>query len=433
MFGKFRFAIDRIGERMAEILAVAGAGPSVDGIVELSNLLGVEQPDRAIDVAYAFFIYSSYCRSLMRRVMAMSFKAVPVESFTTLVSLALVARGTTGKRTGSVTNLFLILIAFNIAAWIWAFAISQGRPALLGTALLAWVFGLRHAVDADHIAAIDNAVRKLMQQGGRPVTAGLFFSLGHSTVVFVAVALLAATTAALKDDLAAFKNYGGAVGVSISAIFLLLIAVLNLFILRSVWLSFRNVAHSGAPDGTDEAHAGGVIGRIFRPLFRIVTRSWHLYPIGLLFGLGFDTATEIGLLSIAGSEAANGLSPWHALVFPALFTASMALVDTADSALMVGAYGWAFVNPIRKLWYNLTITAVSVVIALFIGGIEAMALISEKFGLDGSLWSWTSKINNDLANFGFVVVGIFVVAWIVSAMIYWLKGYDRMPAAVPAE
>jgi high-affinity nickel-transport protein len=369
----------------------------------------------------------------MRRVMAMRFKAMPVESVTTPVSLALVARGAAGKRRRSVTSLFLVLIALNIAAWIWALAISQGRPALLGTALLAWVFGLRHAVDADHIAAIDNAVRKLIQQGGLPVTTGLFFSLGHSTVVFVAVALLAATAAALRNDLATFKSYGSAIGVSISAVFLLLIAVLNLFILRSVWHSFRSAARNGALDGADEIHAGGVIGRIFRPLFRIVTRSWHLYPIGLLFGLGFDTATEIGLLSIAGSEAANSLSPWHALVFPALFTASMALVDTADSALMVGAYGWAFVNPIRKLWYNLTITAVSVVIALFIGGIEAMALISEKFGLDGRLWGWTSEINNDLANFGFVVVGIFVVAWIASAMIYWLKGYDRIPAAVPAE
>jgi nickel/cobalt transporter (NiCoT) family protein len=354
--------------------------------------------------------------------------------FTAPTSPSPIAPRSTSRTPGSVTGLFLILIILNIAAWAWALAVCQGRPALLGAALLAWVFGLRHAVDADHIAAIDNSVRKLMQQGERPVTTGLFFSLGHSTVVFVAVALLAATAAALKDDLATFKRYGGAIGVSISAIFLLLIAVMNLFILRSVWRSFR-AARSGAVDGDHaiEAHAGGVIGRIFRPLFRIVTRSWHMYPVGLLFGLGFDTATEIGLLSIAGSEAANGLSPWHTLVFPALFTASMALVDTADSALMVGAYGWAFVNPIRKLWYNLTITAVSVVVALLIGGIEAVALISEKFGLNGGMWGWISEINNDLANFGLVIVGIFIVAWIASAMIYWLKGYDRIAAAVPAE
>ena len=193
---------------------------------------------------------------------------MPVEAFTAPTSLPLLARRATGKRTGSVTSLFLILIAFNIAAWIWALAIFQGRPALLGTALLAWVFGLRHAVDADHIAAIDNAVRKLMQQGDRPVTTGLFFSLGHSTVVFVAVALLAATTAALKDDLATFKSYGGAVGVSISAIFLLLIAVLNLFILRSVWLSFRSARTGRARWNADEmpmpaASSAGYFARCF--------------------------------------------------------------------------------------------------------------------------------------------------------------------------
>jgi high-affinity nickel-transport protein len=346
-----------------------------------------------------------------------------------------IARRSISQSFGSITGLFFVLIAFNIAAWAWALAVSQGRPALLGTALLAWVFGLRHAVDADHIAAIDNSVRKLTQQGEPAMTTGLFFSLGHSTVVVVAVGLLAMTAAALNDDLVAFENYGGAIGISISAIFLLLIALINLLILRSVWRSFRTATRHGTLDydQVNATHAGGVIGSMFRPLFRVVNKTWHLYPVGLLFGLGFDTATEIGLLSIAASEATNGLSPWNALVFPALFAASMALVDTADSALMVGAYGWAFVNPIRKLWYNLTITAVSVVVALFIGGIEAIALIGEKFGLGNGFWGWISEINNDLANFGFVIVGIFVVAWLVSATIYWLKGYDRIATAQPAE
>jgi nickel/cobalt transporter (NiCoT) family protein len=340
-----------------------------------------------------------------------------------------------GRSFGSVAWLFLVLILLNIAAWAWALIVCQGRPALLGTALLAWVFGLRHAVDADHIAAIDNTVRKLMQQGQRPVTTGLFFSLGHSTVVFVAVVLLVAATAALKDDLTTLRDYGSAIGVSISAIFLLLIAVLNLFILRTVWRSFRSATRDGALDGDHAAGvaATGLLGRLFRPLFDVVNKSWHLYPVGLLFGLGFDTATEIGLLSIAASETANGLSPWHALVFPALFAAGMALVDTADSALMVGAYGWAFVNPIRKLWYNLTITAVSVVVALLIGGVEAMALIGEKFGFGNGFWRWVSEVNGDLADFGFVIVGIFVVTWMLSAAIYWLKGYDRIAPALPAE
>jgi high-affinity nickel-transport protein len=350
-------------------------------------------------------------------------------------SVALTTPSATPASSGrrQTVGLFAVLIGCNVVAWIWALAICQGRPALLGTALLAWVLGLRHAVDADHIAAIDNTVRKLMQQGQRPVTTGLFFSLGHSTVVFAAVVLLIATAAVFKDDLASFKSYGGAIGASVSAFFLLLIGVLNLIILVSVWGSFRNATRSGVCDEHHVIEAGGLIGRLCRPLFRMVTRSWHLYPIGLLFGLGFDTATEIGLLSIAGSEATNGLSPWHVLVFPSLFTAAMALVDTADSALMVGAYGWAFVNPIRKLWYNLTITAVSVVVALLIGGIEAIALISEKFGLDGRVWRWFGELSSSLTNFGFVIVGIFIVAWIVSAMIYWLKGYDRIGAAQPAE
>ncbi|UZE50758.1 HoxN/HupN/NixA family nickel/cobalt transporter [Rhodopseudomonas sp. P2A-2r] len=338
------------------------------------------------------------------------------------------------RASGPVILLFAVLIAANIAAWLWALAIFRDRPALLGTALLAWVFGLRHAVDADHIAAIDNVVRKLMQQGKRPVTVGLFFSLGHSTVVFAAVVLLVATAAAMKDDLATFRSYSGAIGISVSAIFLLLIAIFNLFILRSVWRAFR-AARNGtiAAADDDTALPTGIIGRIFRPLFRVVTKSWHMYGIGLLFGLGFDTATEIGLLSFAGTEAVNGVSPWHMLVFPALFTAGMALVDTADSALMVGAYGWAFVKPIRKLWYNLTITAVSVAVALLIGSIEALSVISEKLELSGGLFDRISAINRDLADFGFVIVGVFIGAWILSATIYWLKGYDRIGAtAEPA-
>ena len=176
----------------------------------------------------------------------------------------------------------------------------------------------------------------------------------------------------------------------------------------------------------------GFLARIFRPMFRVVTKSWHMYPLGFLFGLGFDTATEIGLLSISASEAAQGMSPWQTLVFPALFTAGMALVDTADSAMMVSAYGWAFVNPIRKLWYNLTITAASVVVALFIGGIEALGLLADRLGLEGGLWAVIANLNDSLANFGFVVIGVFVLAWIVSMLIYKAKDYDSLTPAAPA-
>ena len=337
----------------------------------------------------------------------------------------------------NVLPLYGLLFGANIGAWVWAWQAFAGQPALLGTALLAWVFGLRHAVDADHIAAIDNVVRKLMQDGRRPVAVGFFFSLGHSTIVVLASLAVAATTVAMQDRLAAFKTIGGVIGTSVSAVFLLLIALVNLVILRGVLRSFRRVARGGALDATDHnalAASGGILARLCRPLFRAVTRSWHMYPLGFLFGLGFDTATEVGLLGIAATQAAQGMSPWQTLAFPALFTAGMALVDTTDSVLMVGAYGWAFVRPLRKLWYNLTITAASVLVALLIGGIEALGLLADQLGLAGRGWSIVSALNDDLTNFGFAVIGIFLFAWAISAIVYRWKGYDRLiPAPASGE
>jgi high-affinity nickel-transport protein len=303
-------------------------------------------------------------------------------------------------------GLFGLLGAANIVAWVWAWQAFAGRPALLGTALLAWGFGLRHAVDADHIAAIDNVVRKLMQEDGRPVAAGLFFSLGHSAVVVLGSLAIAATTAAMRDRLETFRAVGSVIGTSVSAVFLLLIALVNLVILRDVWRRFRQVAGGGAPGAGDPdapVAGGGPLALLCRPLFRAVTRSWHMFPLGFLFGLGFDTATEVGLLGIAAAQTAHGLSPWQILVFPALFTAGMALVDTADSVLMVEAYGWAFVRPLRKLWYNLVITAASVVVALLIGGSEAFGLLA---GLD-----------EDLTGYGLAVVVVFLLAWGCSAAV----------------
>ena len=323
-------------------------------------------------------------------------------------------------------RLFAFLLVANLAAWAWAWGLFHNQPTLLGTALLAWTFGLRHAVDADHIAAIDNVVRKLMQEGRQPVSAGFFFSLGHSTIVLIASIAVAGSVAALPAS--AMQSFGGVVGTAVSAGFLLLIALVNLVILRDVWRSFRDVSRGAALDAAslDGMLAGsGFLARLFRPLFRVITRSWHMYPLGFLFGLGFDTATEIGLLGIAAAEAARGMSPWQTLVFPALFTAGMALVDTADSALMVRAYGWAFMHPLRKLWYNLTITAASVVVALLIGGVEALGLIADQLGLQGGIWSVVSGLNGDLADFGFAVVAIFVVAWATSVLIYRWKRYDE--------
>ncbi|NTF87225.1 HoxN/HupN/NixA family nickel/cobalt transporter [Agrobacterium rhizogenes] len=324
---------------------------------------------------------------------------------------------------------YILLIAFNVAAWVWAWIAFADRPSLLGTAFLAYMFGLRHAFDADHIAAIDNVVRKLMQEKKQPYAVGFFFSLGHSSIVVLASIFIAATAAAMQGQFESFHDVGGVIGTTVSAVFLLLIGVANLFVLKGVWSAFSR-ARRGEKIADEDLDAllagGGFLARIFRPMFKVVTRSWHMYPIGFLFGLGFDTATEIGLLGISAAQAAQGMSFWTILVFPALFTAGMSLMDTIDSTLMTGAYGWAFVKPVRKLWYNLTITAASVVVAIFIGGIEAIGLISDKLGLEGGVWSFIGDLNDNLANFGFAIVGIFLLSWLVSTVLYKAGGYDNL-------
>jgi len=327
-----------------------------------------------------------------------------------------------------ISAVYALLLAANAAVWTWAVIALAGRPTLIGTAFLAYVLGLRHAVDADHIATIDNVVRKLMQEGKRPFAVGLFFSLGHSLSVALAVAAIAATAFAVADRFAELKSVSSVVGTGASAFFLLAIAVINLVILRGIWRSFRR-ARRGEPVAEHELNlllAGrGLLARIFRPLFRMVSRSWQMLPIGFLFGLGFDTATEISLFTVAASQASGGLSFGTVMIFPALFTAGMTLLDTTDSVLMVGAYGWAFLNPIRKIWYNLTITAISVVVALMIGGIEALGLIADKLGLEGPIWDMIGALNGGLANFGYLVVGIFLASWAISYLIYRWRGLDQ--------
>jgi high-affinity nickel-transport protein len=303
---------------------------------------------------------------------------------------------------------------------------------LLGTAFLAYSFGLRHAFDVDHIAAIDNVTRKLMQQGQRPVAAGFFFSLGHSTVVIILVVAIALAATALQDNFDAFKNIGGLIGTSVSAGFLLVIAAVNFVVLLQTYRAFRAVRRSDKLNDEDMnvlLSKRGLLARLLRPAFNLINRSWHMYPLGLLFGLGFDTATEIGLLAISAAHASDGLPLWSILVFPALFTAGMSLMDTTDSIIMTGAYGWAFIKPLRKLWYNLTITAASVVIAFFIGSIEALGLIRGQLGLEGGIWDFVEQLGGNLANFGFIAVALFVGAWLLSMAVYRFKRYDDLPAA----
>jgi nickel/cobalt transporter (NiCoT) family protein len=338
-----------------------------------------------------------------------------------------------------VATLYTLLIFANLAAWACALLTFHDHPVLLGTAFLAYSFGLRHAVDADHIAAIDNVTRKLMQEGKKPLTVGLFFSLGHSTVVVLASIGIAIAAMAFKDQMEEFHPVGGMIGTSVSAAFLLLIGAINLVVLVNVYKAFRRVKNGGSYSEADLqmlTAGGGFFARIFRRLFSLIGRSWHMYPLGFLFGLGFDTATEVALLGITAAQASSGLSMWSILIFPALFTAGMTLLDTTDSVLMVRAYGWAFVKPVRKLYYNMTITFVSVVVAVLVGGIEALGLIGEKFRLTGGLWDLIGELNDQLELLGYLIVAIFIGSWLLSMLIYRLRGYDRIeavPAAAPAQ
>jgi high-affinity nickel-transport protein len=338
-----------------------------------------------------------------------------------------------GNLRGRVIALYLLLVGANIAAWLWAFLAFGEHPVLLGTALLAYTFGLRHAVDADHIAAIDNVTRKLVQQGKRPIATGFWFSLGHSSVVILATVFIVVATSALQSSLEDFREIGGMIGTSVSALFLLLIAAVNMVILVAVWRSFQRVRRGGKLVEADLdllLSQRGILGRVFRPLFGLISKSWHMYPLGFLFGIGFDTASEIGLLGISAAEAAKGMSLWSILVFPALFTAGMALVDTTDSVMMQGAYGWALAKPIRKLYYNLTITFVSVAVALLIGGVEALALLSDRLGLEGGFWDFIAGIANNFGLLGFAVVGIFAISWAISAIVYKIKRFDEIDVRI---
>ena len=331
--------------------------------------------------------------------------------------------------------IFALLTAANVAVWVWAYLALHDNAVLFGSALLAYTFGLRHAVDADHIAAIDNTTRKLMQKGDRPVGVGFFFALGHSIVVALLSVAVGFAAAQVSGEFETLKAFGGVVSTLASASFLFLLAIFNLLVLISVWRTF-NAVKRGEPFNQDDfdllLNSRGFLARLFRPLFGLVSKSWHMLPIGFLFGLGFDTATEVALFGISATQAANGASFSTLLVFPALFTAGMTLIDTTDGVLMLGAYGWAFMKPIRKLYYNLTITAVSVLVALMIGGVETLGLIGDQFKLEGPFWNAVGALNDNFGVLGYVIIGVFAVSWLISVIVYRAKGYDSLetrPAA----
>ena len=345
-----------------------------------------------------------------------------------------------GNTRAKVIAIYALLLAFNLGAWVWAVIAFHRFPVLLGTAFLAYSFGLRHAVDADHIAAIDNVTRKLMQEGKRPVAVGFMFSLGHSTIVVIGSIAIAATALALQHRIDHVRDIGSILGTLVSTLFLFAIAIANLIILRAVYRTFKSVRR-GEPYVDEDFDlllgSRGFLSRLFRPVFRMIRSSWHMYPLGLLFGLGFDTATEIGLLGISAAEASKGLSLWSILVFPALFAAGMSLIDTTDNILMLGAYGWAFVKPIRKLYYNLTITSVSVIVAFAVGGIEALGLLASQFHFTSSFWMLIEKLNNNFGVLGYFIIGLFALSWILSLAIYKWRRFEHLeisePLPTPAE
>ncbi len=323
-----------------------------------------------------------------------------------------------------ILDMYAVLLVLNLGAWCWALIAFHRYPVLLGTALLAYSLGLRHAVDADHLAAIDNVTRKLMQEGKKPVAVGFMFSLGHSTVVILGSIAIVLAASALHARIGAVREIGGLVGTGISAGFLFAVALANLLVLRSVYRALlrRRAGDVGASDDADLLLGNrGLLARLYRPMFRLVTRSWHMYPLGFLFGLGFDTATEIGVLGISAVEASKGLPLSSIMLFPVLFTAGMALVDTSDGILMLGAYGWAFDQPLRKLYYNVTVTLASVVIALVIGCVEVLGIVS-RIDHGGVFWRMVGELNAGSGLMGVFIVGIFVLCWGLSVAVYRVRG-----------
>jgi nickel/cobalt transporter (NiCoT) family protein len=330
-------------------------------------------------------------------------------------------------------SMLAVIVALHLVGWITlVFIVDPARLSLggkafgIGVGLTAYTLGLRHAFDADHIAAIDNTTRKLMNDGRRPLAVGFFFSLGHSTVVFL-LALLLATgiktiAGPVEDDSSALHRYTSLIGTSVSGLFLYLIGILNIVILVGILRMFVRLRRGVYDPEKDAAELEkqldnrGLINRLLGRFTKSITTSWHMYPVGMLFGLGFDTATEIALLVLAGTSAAAGL-PWYAILcLPVLFTAGMCLLDTIDGSFMNFAYGWAFSNPVRKIYYNITITGLSVAVALVIGSVELLGLFADQFGWRGAFWNWINNL--DLNAVGYFVVGIFVFTWAVAVLVW---------------
>jgi high-affinity nickel-transport protein len=328
------------------------------------------------------------------------------------------------------------VIGLHILGWVTLLAIvvpghyNMGTQTFgIGIGITAYTLGMRHAFDADHISAIDNTTRKLMAEEQRPLSVGFYFSLGHSSVVFVLALLLSlgvrAVVGPVKNGASSLHHVTSVVGTTVSGTFLYIIAAINIVILIGIVKIFRSMRRGTFDEAELETQLNnrGFMNRIFGRLMRSITKPWQMYPVGILFGLGFDTASEVALLVLAGTSAASGL-PWYAILcLPVLFAAGMSLLDTIDGSFMNFAYGWAFSKPVRKVYYNITITGLSVAVALIIGTVEVLGLVATEFGLGGPFWTWVSGLN--INTLGFVIVGLFIGTWVIALLVWRLARVEQ--------
>ncbi|MBM7563223.1 HoxN/HupN/NixA family nickel/cobalt transporter [Paenibacillus sacheonensis] len=319
----------------------------------------------------------------------------------------------------------IVVLLLHVLGLIGLIAAARNDMAFWSLGVLAYTLGMRHAFDVDHIAAIDNTVRKLVQQKRSPLGVGFYFSLGHSSVVFLMVLAIACSVKWIQTEMPALQETGSLIGTSVSGVFLILIGILNLIILVNLFQIFRRMRAGGHSDEELDRllEARGLFARLFKPLFRFINRSWHVYPLGFLFGLGFDTATEVGLLALSAGAAKSSVSVLGILSLPLLFAAGMSLLDTADGMFMTKAYRWAFHTPLRKMYYNVTVTTVSVVSALLIGAVELIQIMSERLHWTGPAIQWVNGV--ELGDLGYILVGLFVAAWLISFLIWKTMKIDE--------
>jgi nickel/cobalt transporter (NiCoT) family protein len=336
--------------------------------------------------------------------------------------------GLNGEEKASILALYVILAIATVFGFIGAVVLGRASDLLFGLCIAAFVLGLRHGVDADHIVAIDNTTRKLIHDGKRPFTVGTWFSLGHSTIVMgLTVVLVVASKIAVQNN-SILKSSGSIIGTAVSGTFLFLIGIINALIVVGVYRVFQNIRRGqlNETELNSLLENRGFLNRYFKGLFRIVQKPWQIYPIGVLFGLGFDTASEILLFALAvtfGVSTSSAIVPlWMVLILPLMFTLGMVLVDTTDGVTMCVAYGWAFVKPLRKIYYNLTITIISVLVAFVIGGVELLQVLSGELNLQGPFWAWVSRL--DFETIGYGIVGIFVVSWVAAVALWKYKRYE---------